>query len=55
MRFFYIMGATLAIIGLINLISATTQLAMRDPVYACSEVTSKDPIDVQKICRGKAR
>jgi hypothetical protein len=27
------------------------EMSMREPVYACSEVNKKDPIDVRKKCK----
>jgi hypothetical protein len=50
MRFFKIVGASLFVIAIFNLIDTSSQMAMRQDVYACSEVTKKDPIDVQKMC-----
>ena len=34
-----------------NLVYVGVEMGMREPVYAGSEVTKKDPIDVQKKCR----
>jgi len=50
MRFFKIVGVSLFLIAIFNLIDTSSQIGMQEGVYACSEVTKKDPIDVQKIC-----
>lgn len=55
MRFFKIVCVALSAIALFNLIDVSVQLAIKEPVYACSEVTKNDPLDVQKLCRGKTR
>jgi hypothetical protein len=51
MRFFVIVGFTLFMMAFLNLVYVGVEMAMKEPVYACSEVTKKDPIDVQKKCR----
>lgn len=50
MRFFQIAGLTLAVIAVLNFIQTSVELAIRDKVYACSEVTKTDPFNVQKKC-----
>ena len=51
MQFFVIVGFTLFLMAFFNLMYVGVEMAMREPVYACSEVTKKDPINVQKKCR----
>jgi hypothetical protein len=51
MKFFAIVGFTLFLIAFFNLVHVGVQIAMQEPVYACSEVTKKDPIDVQRKCK----
>lgn len=51
MKFFGVVGFTLFLIGFFNLMSVAMEMALREPVYACSEVTKQDPINVQKKCR----
>ena len=51
MRLFQIAGVMLAVIAGFNLIHVSVQWALQDKVYACSEVTKDDPINVQKKCR----
>jgi len=51
MRFFAIVGFTLFLIAFFNLMYVGTEMAMKESVYACSEVTKSDPINVQKKCR----
>jgi hypothetical protein len=51
MKFFVIVGFTLFMMAFFNLVYVGVEMGMREPVYACSEVTKKDPIDVQKKCR----
>jgi len=55
MIFFQVAGVTLAVIAVLNLINVSVQMALKEPVYACSEVTKSDPINVQKLCRGKTK
>jgi hypothetical protein len=55
MRFFKIVGVALGAIALFNLMQIAVELSMRQGVYACSEVTKSDPLDVQKLCRGKTK
>jgi hypothetical protein len=55
MRLFKIAGITLAVIAGINLINLSVQRAMKDPVYACSEVGKSSPFDVQKICNRRIK
>jgi hypothetical protein len=51
MKFFGVVGFTLFLIAFFNLMSVVMEMALREPVYACSEVTKQDPINVQKKCR----
>jgi hypothetical protein len=51
MRFFAIVGFTLFLIAMLNLVYVSVEIAGREPVYACSEVTKTDPLDVRKRCR----
>ena len=51
MRFFFIVGFTLFLIAFFNLMYVVVQMNMKEPVYACSEVTKQDPINVQKKCK----
>jgi hypothetical protein len=51
MMFFKIAGVALGVIALLNIIQVSVELAMRDGVYACSDLRKYDPIDVQKKCR----
>ena len=51
MRFFALVGFTLFLIAFLNLVYVGVQIGMKEPVYACSEVTKKDPIDVQRRCK----
>jgi hypothetical protein len=55
MILFRVAGVTLAIIAVLNLIDVAVQMSLKEPVYACSEVTKLDPINVQKLCRGKTK
>lgn len=55
MILFRIAGVTLAVIAVFNLIDVAVQMSLKEPVYACSEVTKLDPINVQKLCRGKTK
>jgi hypothetical protein len=51
MKFFAIVGFTLVLIALLNLAYVGVEIATREPVYACSEVTKADPINVQRKCK----
>jgi hypothetical protein len=51
MKFFGVVGFTLFWIAFFNLVDVGVQMGMREPVYACSEVTKQDPADVQKKCK----
>ena len=51
MKFFALVGFTLFLIAFFNLLHVGVQMAMKEPVYACSEVTEKNPINVQKKCK----
>ena len=51
MKFFGVVGFTLFLIAFFNLVDVGVQMALREPVYACSEVTKQDPINVQKKCK----
>lgn len=53
MRFFRIVGVTLFVILVLNVIQVSLELSLRDPVYACKEVKITDPIDVRKLCKRK--
>ena len=53
MRFFRIVGATLFVILVLNVIQVSVELSLRDPVFACKDVTILDPIDVRKLCKRK--
>jgi len=55
MTFFKIAGVTLAVIAGFNLINVSVQIAIKEPVYACSEVVKSDPINVQKICNRRIK
>jgi hypothetical protein len=39
------------LIGILNLAYIGVEIGTKSPVYACSEVTKSDPINVQKKCR----
>jgi hypothetical protein len=51
MKFFGVVGFTLFLIAFFNLMYVGVQMAMKEPVYACSEVTKNNPIDVRKKCK----
>lgn len=51
MRFFAVVGITLLVIFIVNVADVAVQLQLKDNVYACSEVTKNDPINVQQICK----
>jgi hypothetical protein len=51
MRLFYTVGIALAFIGIANAIDVYVQWNIQPEVYACSEVTKSDPLNVQKKCR----
>lgn len=51
MKFFVIVGFTLLLIAFFNLMYVGMQMSMKESVYACSEVTKKDPINVQRKCK----
>ena len=51
MRFFAVVGITMVLIAIFNLIQVSVQMYLRSDVYACSEVNKYDPIQVQKKCR----
>jgi hypothetical protein len=55
MRFFKIVFVTLGIVFVINLAELSMQLYLKEPVYACEEVTKADPVSVQKICNRRWR
>ena len=55
MRFFKIVFTILGIIFTINLADVVVEQSIREPVYACDEVTEQDPINVQKICNKRWR
>ena len=51
MRFFKIAFGILAVIAAVNLFHVGILWSLSPKVYACSEVTSADPINVQKKCK----
>jgi hypothetical protein len=51
MRFFYIVGIALGAIAILNLIPVLVEIAMRDQVYACSDLGKYVPLEVEKKCR----
>jgi len=51
MRFFAIVGITLVFIAVFNLIHVSVEMYLKGDVYACSDVTKYDPLQVQKKCR----
>jgi hypothetical protein len=51
MNFFALVGFTLFLIAMFNLIYVGVQISIKEPVYACSEVTKQDPINVQRKCK----
>jgi len=51
MRFFYAVGIVLGAIALLNIIQISVEYAIRESVYACSELSKYAPLDVQKKCR----
>ena len=53
MRFFKIAFGILAVIAAVNLFHVGILWSLSPKVYACSEVTSADPMDVQRKCKGK--
>ena len=55
MTFFRVCFTILGIIFTINLAEVGMQQYLKNPVYACEEVTKADPIDVQKICNRRWR
>jgi hypothetical protein len=55
MIFFRVAGITLFFIAGFNLIAVAVEMNLKEPVYACSEVTKADPINVQKICNRRIK
>jgi hypothetical protein len=55
MMLFRVAGVSLLVIAVFNLIDVSVEMNLREPVYACSEVTKSDPIDVQKICNRRIK
>jgi hypothetical protein len=55
MMFFKIAGVCLLFIAGFNLMDVSVQMAIKEPVYACSEVVKTDPINVQKICNRRIK
>jgi hypothetical protein len=53
MRFFKVVALCLGFIAFCNLMEAVVDMNLRDPVYACKDVTILDPIDVRKLCKRK--
>ena len=51
MRFFAVVGVTLLVIFIVNVGDVAMQIYLKEGVYACSEVTKNDPINVQQICK----
>ena len=51
MRFFKIAGVTLLVIAGVNLMQATVELALREPVYACHDLPKDAPFDVKNKCK----
>jgi hypothetical protein len=51
MIFFKIVGISLFTVLVMNLIQVSVEMNIRGGVYACSEVTTYDPIDVKRKCR----
>jgi hypothetical protein len=51
MRFFKIAFVILAVIAAVNLFHVGILWSLSPKVYACSEVTSADPINVQLKCK----
>ena len=51
MKFFAIVGFTLFLIAVFNIVYVVVEIRIREPVYACSEVTQNDPIDVRRRCK----
>lgn len=51
MKFFWLVFATLFVIGFINFMDSLVTIYLKDDVYACSEVTKSDPPRVQAICK----
>ena len=50
MRLFYVVGIVLCAIALLNIIQISVEYAIKDSVYACSELSKYAPLDVQKKC-----
>ena len=53
MRFFKIVGVALGAIAFFNLLQAVVDFNLREPVYACKDVTIYDPMNVRKLCKRK--
>jgi len=51
MTFFKVVFATLFVIAVFNLALVAVEWCLQPLVYACSEVTKTDPINVQKRCK----
>jgi len=51
MAFFKFVFAVLGLIFVVNLFHTYIDIYLKNPVYACSEVTKTDPINVQKRCK----
>ena len=51
MTFFKFVFVVLGLIFVVNLFHAYIEIYLKSPVYACSEVTKQDPINVQQICK----
>ena len=51
MKFFAIVGFSLFLIAVFNIVYVGVEMGMKEPVYACSEVTKNDPIDVRRRCK----
>jgi hypothetical protein len=55
MILFKVAGVSLLVIAVFNLLAVSVEMSLKEPVYACSEVTKSDPIDVQKICNRRIK
>lgn len=51
MRFFYVVGIVLGAIALLNIIQISVEYAIKDSVYACSDLSKYAPLDVKNKCR----
>jgi len=51
MTFFKFVFVVLGLIFIVNLFHSYIDIYLKNPVYACSEITKQDPLNVQKKCR----